>query len=131
MDDSYWVIDELDGEELACRPGNITEGLEFVCNVAMPVMGYGLLASGMWFLLLLYMQRRNRMILARYNQSAAISTFSFVEKVTLCIGMSCLLNSGMIMANGFGTMYPTTHMRGHIGDMLGESLLKGKHKIHT
>jgi hypothetical protein len=130
--------DGLDGENLACKPGNIAEGLEFVCNNGMPLLGSWYLLLGLHDLFLLYISRRNRLLCAKRSQDATYvptspqnapkphpesdtkGIFSPGEKFYLSGGVVGISTSLVFFVYGFGTMYPTTHIRGLIGDGMGK-----------
>ena len=133
--------DNLEGDFLACNPGNVAEGLEFVCNFGMPIIGSALLLIGGWLLYLAFIQRRHRKLLAKqirdatyvpnaqdsqrvHPQSDATDMFSYIEKVLLSLGVVSICVSLMFLLYGLGTMYPTTHIRGQIGDVAGKRDLK-------
>ena len=128
--------DELEGDFLACKPGNVAEGLEGICTLGMPIIGWGTLLNSFWFLYLAYIQRCHRKLLAKqtwdpacvpkvrnspkvYPQSDATDTFSYMEKLLLCLGVATASFSPMFLLHGAGTMYSTTHIRGQIGDVAG------------
>ena len=134
--------DELEGDFLACKPGNVAEGLEVVCTLGIPIIGTAVLLNGLWLLQITYTERRHRKLLARQTRDAAclpdarnslrnsgrvhlvesdaIATFSNKEKRLLVNGASAVGISLVRLVYGFGTMYPTTHIRGQIGDAIGK-----------
>ena len=135
--------DELDGDYLACKPGNVAEGLTLFCNFGMPIIGVLMLLNGLFYIYLTYIHRRHRKLLARqtrvvsytpdarqsprvHPKSDATKVFSYIEKLLLCISALAISTSLQFIVNGFGTMYPTTYIRGQIGDVVGK---KKKNRI--
>ena len=127
--------DNLEGDFLACKPGSVAEGLEFVCTFGMPILGSAWLLIGGWLLYIVFIQRRDRKLLAKqrrdasympnaqdsqsvHAQSDATNMFSYIEKVLLSLGVASICASLMFLLYGVGTMYPTTHIRGQIGDVV-------------
>jgi hypothetical protein len=100
----------------------------------MPLLGFWHLIWALHSLYLSYISRRNRLLSAKRSQDAAYvptshqntpkphpesdttGIFSPNEKVFLCAGVIGISASLMFFVYGFGTMYPTTHIRGQIGD---------------
>ena len=128
------TYDQLDGDSLACKPGNVAEGLELVCNFGMPIVGSLQLLNGLSFIWLAYIRQRHRKLLARQtrnglaepsarnsrNVSPQNEGLNYVEHLLLSVGVSVVGLSLMFFVYGWGTMYPTTHIRGQIGDLVGK-----------
>ena len=130
--------DGLEGNFFACKPGNVAEGLEFVCTVGLPIFGSAFLLIGGWLLYLAFIQRRHRKLRAKqirdatyvpnaqdaqrvYPQSYSTDMFSYIEKLIISASAISVGGSLIYFVNGFGTMYPTTHIRGQVGDISGEN----------
>jgi hypothetical protein len=132
--DYYDPLDGDDGDHLACKPGNVAEGFEVVCNFGMPIVGSLQLLNGLSFILLVYIRRRNKKLLARQtrdgleipnvinssNTNPQIDALSYAEHLLLTCGVCVIGLSLMFFVYGWGTMYPTTHIRGQIGDLVGK-----------
>ena len=130
--------DGLDGAYLACKPGDVADGLEVVCTFGMPILGSAAIGNGLWLLYLAYIHRRHRKLLAKqirdsvcvsnarslpkvYAQSDTTELFSYIEKLLLSSSVAHISFALMFFVNGVGTMYPTTHIRGQIGDAVGKN----------
>jgi hypothetical protein len=128
MNSSRDYNDDLDGEFLACSPGNNAVGLEFICTVGFPVIGLVMLLNGIWLLVLAFtIQGRHRASSPRTRNESNMKTSrarhlstqtKYATKVLLASGFN-MLGCGLIsIIYNFGTMYPTTHWRGQVGDIL-------------
>jgi hypothetical protein len=133
MNDTADYNDELDGNYLACKPGDVAEGLDDVCNFGMPIVGSAALLNGLYSFFLAYIKRCHRKLLARYTRDTAhdpsndqnspkvgTETFSYMEKLLLSNGICQVSISLSFFVYGVGTMYPTTHIKGQIGDAAGK-----------
>ena len=133
--------DELEGDFLACRPGHVAEGLEFVCTIGFPILGSTGLIFALWCPYTVYIQRRHRKLVARqtegvlevpnarnsregHSQRDNTATFSNEEKLLLSGSVLIVATSLNRLVNGAGTMYPSTHIRGQIGDVAGKKETK-------
>jgi hypothetical protein len=132
--------DGIDGENLACAPGNVAEGLEAICAL-MPWVGVGnLLNAVMLFFLAYWKWHYNRLDLPRRTlripggapaqsmnngrtQQGIQPTSRFVEKVLLASGVTAFFAGTTFLTHSFGTKYPTTHIWGQIGDLSSRWLL--------
>ena len=129
--------DELDGDYLACKPGDEAEGLEGICRFGMPLVGFAALGNGLYAFYLIYIIRRHRKLLTRqkryaasfsnarnsrkvHPQSDAKEMFSYTDKLLISTGVGKVGLWLVVFVYGFGTMYPTTHIRGQIGDVAGK-----------
>ena len=131
-----WTVDyndELDGPHLACKPGDAAEGFEDACSWGMSIIGSVAFLNGMYCFYLVHIKRRHWKLLTMYKRDAAndmpnvqsspklgVETFSKMEKLLLSAGVMHVSLSLMFLVYGFGTMYPTTHIRGQIGDAIGK-----------
>jgi hypothetical protein len=132
--------DELEGNGLACAPGNEAPGLEFLCTVGLPLLGVGNLVNGLGICYLANVKWRlqhktkrmkptvktketmlpgdGRLGRSQYQQQ---TSRSFAAKLLCSIGVSVLLTSLTFLLHGFATMYPRGHIRSQIGDVASES----------
>ena len=120
---------KLDDNYLACKPGEVAEGFEDACSLGMPILGSVILLNGLYCLFLAYITRHNRKLLAKFTRDPARAqnspkvgkeTFSKMEKLLLSSGAMHVSLSLMFLVYGYGTMYPTTHINGQIGDAAGK-----------
>jgi hypothetical protein len=125
--------DGLDGDSLACKPGDAAAGLETFCTIGLPILGSVLVLNGAWFLYLSSIQRRRKRALQRQVSqiqdlsSVAVrklhtdrAALQYLERLFLALG-TAVFNYGLLyLVYGVGLVYPTTHIRGQIGDFLGE-----------
>jgi hypothetical protein len=123
--------DQLDGDFLACKPGNVAEGLEFICTIGNPGVGSVYIVNAVWVLGIAFTTRRTRQHVAdqtrigvdKTNAQTSRTTnsdkySSYAERVMLASGLNLFFIGLCFIVYGWGTMYPTTHIRGQIGDML-------------
>jgi hypothetical protein len=139
--------DQLEGNGLACAPGNEAPGLEILCTVGLPLVGVVHLANGLGFCFLASVTWRHqhktnttkpavksketmlpgdgRLGRSQYQRQASES---FAVKMLCAIGVCALLSSPTLLLHGFATMYPREHIRSQIGDVTSESsILKDCH----
>jgi hypothetical protein len=120
--------DMLEGDALACRPGNVAPGLEYICEYYLPLLGAAALLNGISFFSLFVQGRRLQRSIAMQtggtttpgNARECGKRFSHSEKVILSLGALCVSYGINLFTNGWGTMYSTQHIRGQIGDFIGE-----------
>jgi hypothetical protein len=140
--------DNLDGENLACAPRNVAEGLEFLCTAGIPILGVGNLLNGVWSCLLAGLKWRNNNAFTTTKQARNTPTVAtaapggtkstgtdhskheqqaskhHVELLLVAVGVAGALTGVTILLTGYGTMYPTTHIRSQVGDFVGTSCLQ-------
>jgi hypothetical protein len=132
--------DQLEGNVLACAPGNEAPGLEILCTVGLPLVGVGHLVNGLGICFIASVKWRHqrktthmkpavktketmlpgdgRLGRSQYQQQ---TSRSFVVKLMCSIGASALLTSMSFLLHGCATMYPREHIRSQIGDVASES----------
>jgi hypothetical protein len=125
--------DMLEGDALACRPGNVAPGLEYLCEYFHPLLGMLACVTGLSYVSFISKNRRHNKLVAR--QRGDTTTFRSArergevqrrgilaqsDKVALALGTACVSYGLAFIVNGWGTMYPTQHIRGKIGDFVGE-----------
>ena len=69
--------DELDGEHLACKPGDVADGLVGVCTLGIPIVGSAALLNGLYCVFVVYIMRRHRKLLVIYTRDAAHEISNF------------------------------------------------------
>ena len=118
MNETRVYNDELDGNYLACKLGDVAEGLELICSFSMPLVEISVLLNGLYSFSLVYMKRCHRKLLARYARNTAhfsnvqnsikldTETFSFAEKFLLSngVGCCCVSRALVFLVYGHGTM---------------------------
>jgi hypothetical protein len=131
-------FDDLDGNYLACAPGNVANGLAFVCLYAMPTLGILLVFNGLFGLYLTGANvcHQKQIIRQKYDDLRRVpsaeksaleqaiknsrSNATFKRNVLLHRGISTLAAGLTFFLHGFGTSYPTSHIRGQMGDISRE-----------
>jgi hypothetical protein len=133
--------DMLEGDRLACRPGNVAPGLEYLCEYCHPILGVAASLAGLSFFNLFVQGRRFQKSIARHlggtatvgnardrderpSRRKTTSALGHSEKVVLTLGTMCVSCGLPFIVNGWGTMYSSQHIRGQIGDFFG------KYKAH-
>jgi hypothetical protein len=125
--------DDLDGDSLACKPGHAAVGIEAFCVIGLPSIGWLLVANGISFLYIGIIQHRrkneiHRSVLPSLDQvpnakrklERERAALRYRAKLFCALGTSVLAYGLFILVHGFGTVYPTTHIRGQIGDAIGK-----------
>jgi hypothetical protein len=128
--------DDLDGDNLACKPGAVAVGLEAVCDLVMPVIGWVHVGLSLWTFGLAYREGARRHLLAKYSRDTgqrtsftrrsrhkgspvqdSTTSFSHMERLFYTVAFAMMCVAGMWLIYGFGTKYPTTHIMGQLGDV--------------
>jgi hypothetical protein len=129
--------DMLEGDALACRPKLLAPGLEILCEYYMPMLGCFSITFGLSFFSLFVQLRRFRNSVARHlGETRAVlfaprpggrqrggemaTILSHSEKMILTLGAVSVTYGLHFVVNGWGTMYPTQHIRGQICDFIGK-----------
>jgi hypothetical protein len=111
--------DQLDGGFLACHPLSMPEELAIVCNILMPTIGWMLNVTGLFQFYLAAAYHSNRMRIRRMASTPSTQAnvrVSHMERVLLSAGATTIFVGAGFLVYGFGTVYPTSHIRGQIGD---------------
>jgi hypothetical protein len=124
--------DHLDGDFLACKPGATAEGLEFLCTIGFPFVGSAMLLGGASFIY--FAADKLSRGVESIGQQARTTTaepsvessrmahakkhFYHVIKLRAMNGLNAVLLGLISIVYGWGTMYPTSHLRGQVGDVL-------------
>jgi hypothetical protein len=124
--------DHLDGDFLACKPGATADGLEFLCTIGFPAVGTALLLTGASFLYFAAdklsrgvqsIDQQTRTTAAEPGVESSHTThakmhFYHIVKLLATLGINAVLLGLISIVYGWGTIYPTTHVRGQVGDVL-------------
>jgi hypothetical protein len=131
--DVYW--DGFDGDNLACSPGQVAPGYEFYCWCLGRLLPAFQAVVGVIFFKIAFLYYR---INVRYSSSTITHASQIRPSLTpqqrripgigqkkprhngmilaLVLGSQCLVVSTAMFVSMHGTQYPTTHIRGTIGD---------------
>jgi hypothetical protein len=130
--------DDLDGDNLACKPGAVAVGLEVVCSLATPVIGWVHVGLSLWTFGIAYKEGIRRHLLVKYSLDTGLASsitkktrnidssvqnlrsFSHKEKLLYTLAFALMCEAGMWLTYGWGTKYPTTHSIGQLGDLFGK-----------
>jgi hypothetical protein len=130
--------DDLMGDFLACMPGHVADDLELLCMVGMPMLGWLYFVNGLGFFYHCLVQRSMMKPQVKVTQVAPSSsfverlpgrpirvcrTFDYRQKLLISLSVGHFGVSLMFVVHAFGTSYPSTHIRGQIGDFTGKSLV--------
>jgi hypothetical protein len=134
--------DQLEGNNLACAPGNEADGLEFLCTVLFPTMGLGTIANGLAFGFQAFVRWRSIQLKVAASTTAAntagksppqrtnsnnskytqLARNYLAVKVLCAVGATSIFTGLSFLLHGFCTMFPTTHIRSQFGDFAGKSI---------